>query len=479
MGQMLKSLVKRGIPMLLLLALCAGLLAGCGALKPSSPVLTPTDAEAAEAYLRILQNEGSPVTSPSRMRDDFDLEGVAAVSVKDINRDGVPELIYSRIRDGRLYVFVYGFDGLECVELVSMEREYFQDYQNFTVHSLYGGGLTVHISHFMRDMGVLRNEFFIYRDLALSPLERIFEAWPVEWYANQHRDESAFFIDGKEVAQEQYNNEYNLMFSDAEYFLTATWSRIDDNSVSMLYAEAIVYLTAMLSADAIPTVPPVLADKDIVTIGTYDFSKQNNTWRRTEEEKNYRQPLNLYRELGLKDTDNISEFFAKPENQHSIWTEEMLNALVSDCEAAGYRDVRVMLASASEIPAIAHEGINTYGPNAGQPKYAGYYEGVGGDETCYALEAWLPDGIRVVVFFNVKASRTVEGNPADTGMLALRDVGSVVIIYIPCELQPMLYARMDQFGRGYIESKSTSVTGIARNIVYSVPYSVEMASELR
>jgi tetratricopeptide (TPR) repeat protein len=215
-------------------------------LPPEIP--KPTNVQVAEAYLRILRNEGNPTHFDWGWVSD----GVISVSVTDLNDDGVPELIYSRIVDGHRWdVLVYGFDELDLVELIRIEGiEHQVSAGGFAVHSLRGGGLITQGGN--GGEANFESRYYIYRDLNLPPSERLFErTWTPGWMTDG--DETSFIIDGVSMTEEQYASEERRFLSEREHFLTGdnfSSENADVLNVSMTYDEAIALLTTWLNNGA-------------------------------------------------------------------------------------------------------------------------------------------------------------------------------------------------------------------------------------
>ena len=202
-----------------------------------------------EEYLRILQNEGSPTLFSWGSTE----RGVISVSLKDLNNDGIPELIYSRINDGIRYdVLVYGVVDNVVVRLIYIEGiEHRVGAGRIGVYSSLGGGLMAFGGNGGGGSeGFHSTHYYIYSDILSYPEQTVFRR---EWYSifNDQglilNTVNSFFIDGISATEQHFSDEENRMMLDVEYFLTGSWEEDDITDISMTYEEVIAYLMSLIA----------------------------------------------------------------------------------------------------------------------------------------------------------------------------------------------------------------------------------------
>jgi len=181
------------------------------------PVNLPSQSEIARAYLQILKNEGVPVYN----NWGSIANGVISVSITDLDEDGVHELIYSRIRDYLVDVYVYCFNEQNCVMLLEIKDIVFPDdgfdLSNFRVYQLVNSGVMVLYRETLES--ALSRDYYIFHDFDLAPTKRNFlrelDYSSSDWF---------YYIDGDAVTKNYYDDEQNRLLSERVYCLTGEYS---------------------------------------------------------------------------------------------------------------------------------------------------------------------------------------------------------------------------------------------------------------
>jgi len=222
------------------------------------PEVALSNAEIAEAFLQVLHSYGSPQAN----HWGTVMDGVISVSVVDLNNDGIPELVLSRVDGDEIYytqgmydlvtrkydVKVYGFVSNELVQMASIEYlAYSHRGGQFEIFSLQGGGFYARSVDGdgigWSTLHVVYNSFDLPRVVLR---DRHTEDWDREYDSSMV---SYFYIDNITVSEEEYNNELSVIISERLYLLGASmWMAPSEDvvDISMTFDEAIVYLTTWL-----------------------------------------------------------------------------------------------------------------------------------------------------------------------------------------------------------------------------------------
>jgi len=222
----------------------------------------PTDSEIAEAYLRILRNEGIPTYYNTWYGKEVE-NGIISVAVVDLDNDGIPELVYSRLHNYfDLSILVYGFENQDAIKLIDLALmdKWAALNNGFRVYSKNNGGMIILDSEAATDTsGDFLNHYHVFNILTSNPGERIFIKGG-SWDRNNLLGSAGigYIIDGAVVSGDVFYHEEDQILSETEYYLTGLWYEYEnENDVSMSYLDAIDYLIAMLAdgSDAVAISP--------------------------------------------------------------------------------------------------------------------------------------------------------------------------------------------------------------------------------
>jgi len=223
-------------------------------------------AEIAEAFLQVLHSYGAPVFTGWNTIT----EGVISVSIIDLDNEGIPELILSRIDSGGYYIGnpvtgrydikVYGFSHQELIQLVSVEGFIHEDSHRggfFGIYALHDGGF---YAWGMGGDGDLSwgTQHVVNRSLSSHSISM--SDWHMDGYEYGLDIISTFYIDNISVAEGDFNNTIEQLLSERKYLIGANivGQRSDIvPDISMTFDEAIAYLLRWLYEDgSIQAYPP-------------------------------------------------------------------------------------------------------------------------------------------------------------------------------------------------------------------------------